>query len=112
MNPSKTRKEGPAPIAGMLQKVLKKLGLENRYRESQIKVDWEKWVGPSVAAHAVPYRVVNKKLVVYVDNSVWLAELNRFYKGMILRKIQGEVGGDLIKEIHFKIGECPKEETD
>lgn len=101
--------QGVLPLSGILDGVLKKLGLERRVQESRILRDWETWVGPSIAQHAVPYRVINKKLVIYVDNSVWLAELTRFYKHKILQRIHKEVGKELIEEVILKIGEIPKE---
>lgn len=106
LNPNSKK---PVPMSGVVDGVLKKLGLARKFQESQIKADWTKWVGDSVAQHTTPYRVINKKLVIYVDNSVWLAELNRFYKKTILRRVQKEVGKDLIEEIIFKIGEAPIE---
>lgn len=102
-------KQSPKQVQGVVQEVLKKLGLDRKFKESKIKADWEKWVGVSIAQHAIPYRVINKKLVIYVDNSVWLAELNRFYKFLILKRVNQEIGNDLVEEVIFKIGEAPRE---
>lgn len=105
----KAEKGAPAPISGVVETVLKKLGLERRYKESQIPAFWEKWVGEAISQHTKPYRVVNKKLVVYVDSSVWLDQLNRYYKTWILKRVQTALGKELIGDIHFKVGEAPKE---
>ena len=105
----KAQKEEVEAIGGVIGKVLKKLGLETRFKESQVATHLKSWVGDSLAKHARPYRVVNKKLVVYVDNSVWLTELSRYYKIWILKRIQTALGKEIIKEIHFKIGEVPTE---
>ena len=105
----KPQKEGPKAINGVMESVLKKLGLETRFKESQVAVHWKSWVGDSIANHTQPYRVVQKKLVVYVDNSVWLTELNRYYRTWILKRIQTVLGKEIIRDIHFKIGEIPAE---
>ncbi len=109
MKSQSKKDEGPIAISGLMNGVLKKIGLQRRFQESQIKKDWEKWVGPTIAKHATPYRVINKKLVIYVDNSVWLADLTRFHQRTILNRLQKEVGSNLITEIFFKIGEAPKD---
>lgn len=106
----RAQKEAPAPIGEVVEALLKKLGLERRFKESQISFQWRNWVGNSIAAHAKPYRVVNQKLVVYVDNSVWLSELSRHYKTWILKRIQTSLGAGIVKEIIFKVGEVPLEE--
>lgn len=106
----RAQKEAPAPIGEVVEALLKKLGLERRFKESQISFQWRNWVGSSIAAHAKPYRVVNQKLVVYVDNSVWVSELTRHYKTWILKRIQTALGDGVVKEIIFKVGEAPLEE--
>lgn len=107
----KAEKRDSLPIGNVMDGVLKKLGLDRRFKESQIAAQWKSWVGDAISRHSHPYRVVNKKLVVYVDNSVWLNELNRQYKIWILKKIQTVLGKELIQDIHFKIGEPPQEEV-
>jgi len=102
----------PQPIEGIVSSVIKKMGLETRFKETQILKLWKDWVGALVARHALPYRVVNKKLVVYVDNSTWLEELNRYYKTWILKRIQTALGKGIVEEMIFKIGEKPEEKND
>ena len=107
----KAEKRESLPIGAVMDGVLKKLGLDRRFKESQIADQWKVWVGEPIAKHCQPYRVINKKLIVYVYNSVWLTELTRHYKIWILKKIQTVLGKDIIQDIHFKIGEPPQDEV-
>ena len=49
--------------------------------------------------------VRGKTLLVHVDSSVWLAELDRDFKGAMLEKIRDELGERRIVDIRFRIGE-------
>ncbi|MGC8830430.1 MAG: DciA family protein [Verrucomicrobiia bacterium] len=51
-----------------------------------------------------PVALKNGVLIVYVDNSVWLNEINSFWKQEILLKLQSAFGEKMIKNIYFTIG--------
>ncbi|MDD5556135.1 MAG: DUF721 domain-containing protein [bacterium] len=94
-----------APIGEILAKVLKKLGLERRAREARIVTEWERLVGGRIAAHTRPAGIRGVTLIVHVDSSVWLSELQRYFKEGMLERIRGELGDSRIRDIRFRIGE-------
>ena len=93
------------PIGDVLGRLLKRLGLERRTREARIALEWGRVVGETIARHSKPVGVRGKTLLVHVDSSVWLAELDRYFKGAMLEKIRDELGERRIVDIRFRIGE-------
>lgn len=93
------------PIGEVLGSLLRKLGLERRAREARIALEWERVVGERIARHSKPVGVRGRTLLVNVDSSVWLAELDRFFKDAMLEKIRAELGEKPIRDIRFRIGE-------
>jgi len=43
-------------------------------------------------------------LVISVDHSTWLDQLVRYYKPMIIQKVQERVGKKAVCKLHFRIG--------
>lgn len=93
------------PIGEVLGRLLKRLGLERRAREARIALEWGRVVGETIARHSRPVGVRGKALLVNVDSSVWLAELDRYFKNAMLEKIRAELGEKRISDIRFRIGE-------
>jgi predicted nucleic acid-binding Zn ribbon protein len=93
------------PIGEILEKVLKKLGLERRAREARIAQEWGRIVGERIAMHSKPVALRGKTLIVHVDSSVWLSELSQFFKDKILEQVRGELGEKRIGDIRFRIGD-------
>jgi len=73
----------------------------------QISAKWKIIAGEKVAGHSRPGRLAGNVLYVYVDSSVWLAEIMRFNSADILCKIQGEIGAGAVKGVRFQVN--PKE---
>jgi predicted nucleic acid-binding Zn ribbon protein len=84
--------------------VMKKLGLEQRLQESQAFYLWPTIVGADIARHAQPVSLRNRLLVVAVDHPIWLQELSRYHKPLILQRVQERVGKKTIRDIVFRIG--------
>ncbi len=64
---------------------------------------WSALVGESVAQHARPGRMDGKRLVIFVDSSVWLNELSRYWKDTILKSLQGKFGREKIDAVTFRL---------
>ena len=88
----------------LVPSVMKGLGLEKRLQESQVFYLWQQIVGADVAHHAQPVSLRNGILVVAVDHPIWLQELQRFHKTLLLQKVQERVGKKAIRDIFFRIG--------
>ncbi len=84
--------------------VVRGLGLEQRLQQSQLFFLWNQIVGEEIAHHAQPVSLKNGSLVIAVDHPVWLQELERFHKPMILQKVQARVGKQTVKQVFFRIG--------
>jgi predicted nucleic acid-binding Zn ribbon protein len=84
--------------------VMQKLGLAQRLQQSQVFVHWPQIVGPDIARHAQPVSLRHGLLTVAVDHPVWLQELSRFHKALLLDKVRDRVGQKTIRDIVFRIG--------
>lgn len=71
------------PIDVPLRSIIRKLGMSEQVWFSQLRSAWPEIVGVPVAAHARPSRFDKGKLVICVDSSVWLSELNRNRRQML-----------------------------
>jgi predicted nucleic acid-binding Zn ribbon protein len=88
----------------LVPEVMKKLGLEQRLQQSQVFYLWPTLVGTDIARHAQPISLRHHLLVVAVDHPVWLNELSRYHKPMILQRVQQRVGKKTVRDIVFRIG--------
>jgi len=88
----------------LVPRVMKGLGLEKRLHHSQVCFLWPEIVGADIARHAQPISLRNGTLVIAVDHPVWLQELSRYHKQLLLQKIQDRIGKDAVRDIVFRIG--------
>lgn len=71
----------------------------------QIRKEWTKIVGNSIAFHTSPYSLNNNQLTIHVDDPIWIQELN-LRKDEMRESIIKHIGGDLsAMRIKFKNGE-------
>ena len=91
------------PVAAVVPRTLKKLGLEERWRHNQIATAWPEIVGATLARHTQPVAFRNHCLVIGVDNSAWLSELSRHLKPELLRKLRERFGSAAPRDILFRI---------
>jgi predicted nucleic acid-binding Zn ribbon protein len=84
--------------------VMKHLGLEQRLQQSQVFYLWADIVGADIARHAQPVSLRNGLLVVAVDHPVWLQELSRYHKALILQKVHERIGKKAVRDLCFRIG--------
>jgi len=85
----------------LIPEVIRGLGLEERQWEHALIAEWRDLVGKDVARRARPGRVTHGLLHVYVRNSIWLSDLQRFGKTQMLRNIQARFGADKIRDLRF-----------
>lgn len=91
-------------ISSILKRVIKKDRLY-KMNEASIKMDWKELVGEEVAKHTAPTFLKNGKLFVNVDSSTWAYELSNHLKDLILRKINKDMGEEVVTDIHFRVGD-------
>jgi len=87
----------------VLEKLLPKLGLEQQVHQNQLVQDWQKVVGEAVAKHARPVALRDGILTVAVDHPMWLSELKRYQKPLILKKVRDHLGARAVKDLVFRV---------
>lgn len=97
--PSKADKS----VSKVLEKILPKLGLDQQIYQSKLLEDWPRIVGATVAKHARPLTLKEGILTIAVDHPMWLSELSRYQKPLLLRKVRQNLGDKTVKDIAFRI---------
>ncbi len=90
-------------LDGVLEKLMKKLGLSERVREEEIVRAWSDTVGEWIARHSSPSRLRQGVLHVQVLQPTVHYELDRS-KAEILRKLRERFGAKVIREVRFRVG--------
>ncbi len=91
------------PMADLLQNVCRKAGLTERLWQQSLITDWESLVGKTVAAHTRPGEVQHNTLVIYVDSSPWLSELQRNFARQILATLQERYDSRRIRTLRWRL---------
>jgi hypothetical protein len=99
----RARMRFPLPLADVARQEFTALGLAERLREADIWRLWPEVVGPTVAARAMPLRIIKGTLTVVVSSGPWKQELG-FLRGMMKDKLNDRLGGEVVKEIVLKSG--------
>lgn len=89
------------PLAGLVQAVAGRLLDHPRGKATQLARLWRQLVGPQLARHTEPVRLMNGELTVRVDSSAWLSELN-FLAPDILLRFQEQLPAGTLKKFRFK----------
>ena len=100
---TRTLHEGGVPISDLAAACLRSLGLEAQTWLSRIEAAWPTIVGPAIATHTRPGRYLNGELVVFVDSSVWLSEIQRYARKELLTNLQQHLGRDRFKSVQLQI---------
>ena len=93
-----------AALDKLIPQVMKGLGLEKRLYESQVFFQWAHIVGTDIASHAHPVSLKKGLLIIAVDHPIWLQELSRYHKPMLLQKIHSAIGKQAVRDLIFRIG--------
>jgi predicted nucleic acid-binding Zn ribbon protein len=89
-------------LAGVLDRLLARLGLDDEIKGWQAVEEWTRAVGPRVARHTRAVGFQGGVLRVEVDGSAWMHELS-FLKQDVVRKIRRELGSDRVRDIRFSV---------
>lgn len=82
--------------------LMKSLGLEEQHWLTELADRWDEIAGGTVSSHTRPGRVSGDRLTVFVDNSAWLNELQRYGKQKLLTNVRAEFG-DKISSLELRL---------
>jgi predicted nucleic acid-binding Zn ribbon protein len=88
----------------LMPKLMQRLGLRERLRETEVIEAWSKIVGDFIAAHSTPVALRDGILYVRVLQPALHYELEQISKTEILRKLKQRFGGKTIRDIRFRVG--------
>ena len=100
----KTQKERWQSPAELVPKLMQRLGLRERLRETEIMDAWSKIVGDFIATHSAPVALREGILYVRVLQPALHYELEQISKPEILRKLKQRFGSKTIRDIRFRVG--------
>ncbi|HEX3420858.1 MAG TPA: DUF721 domain-containing protein [Candidatus Udaeobacter sp.] len=90
--------------AELMPRLMQRLGLRERLRETEVIDAWSKIVGDFIAAHSTPVALREGILYVRVLQPVLHYELEQISKSEILRKLKQRFGSKTIRDVRFRIG--------
>ena len=90
--------------AELMPKLMQRLGLRERLRETEVIEAWSKIVGEFIAAHSAPVALREGILYVRVLQPALHYELEQISKSEILRKLKQRFGGKTIRDVRFRVG--------
>ncbi len=93
----------PVRIAEAVESTFQRLGLESRFRESEIWRVWPMVVGPQIARHAQPHALSYGRLVVHVTDPVWLHHLSMM-RHRIVAALNKSLKASSVREIVLRVG--------
>lgn len=93
----------PAGIRRLLVELAGKWGIDHPAETVRLFVAWERIVGPEVAWRCEPVVLKSGVLKVRAESAAWAAEL-RYLGPEIARRVNQELGGELVKEVRITIG--------
>ena len=99
-----SRPDRAQPVALLLEKVMRNLGLSERLNEAQILGAWKEVVGDFIASHSCPSRLRDGVLYVQVIQPTVHYELDRIWKPQIVKKLKARFGAKVIREVKFRVG--------
>jgi len=100
-------KKGLSPISPLMKAMSKNLGLEKEIALFRLKEGWPDVVGPAIASHTTPQAIRYHAMTLNVDGAAWLHELS-FLKEEIRQKINRQLGTNVVRSLHLKIGPVAK----
>jgi predicted nucleic acid-binding Zn ribbon protein len=90
--------------AELMPRLMQRLGLRERLRETEVIDAWSKIVGDFIAAHSAPVALREGILYVRVLQPALHYELEQISKSEILRKLKQRFGGKTIRDVRFRVG--------
>ena len=97
------KKEEFVHIGSIIGDVLEQYGRRSDGELMRVWQIWDDTVGAAIAANAKPAAFKGDLLLVHVNSSTWIHQL-QFLKSDIISRLNTALGKPMITEIKFKIG--------
>src|SRR5262249_5124160 len=88
----------------LMPRLMQRLGLRERLRETEVIDAWSKIVGDFIAVHSTPVALREGVLYVRVLQPALHYELEQISKSEILRKLKQRFGTKTIRDVRFRVG--------
>ena len=102
--PQNKARKAPKPIAGVIEKVVKSLGIAKSYHGWLVVTKWPEIVGEQIAKAARAFRFDDGVLFIAVPDAVWRQNL-AMETDTILQKIRSYPFGRVVTQLRFVQGE-------
>jgi len=99
--PKPDRWQSPSEL---MPRLMQRLGLRERLRETEVIDAWSKIVGDFIAVHSTPVALREGILYVRVLQPALHYELEQISKSEILRKLRQRFGGKTVRDVRFRVG--------
>ncbi len=87
-----------------LPKLLKEFEDTEEVREAVVFAAWRKIAGESLSEHTIPFRLINKHLIIAVADKMWKRHLESL-SGQMIFKLNSVLGQAIVTFIEFRIDE-------
>jgi len=92
------RKTNDELVGGVVLKMLRAYGIQNKYFEARAKQIWHETMGPTISGYTQNIYVKNRKLFITISSSSLRQEIS-FSKEKIKNFINDELGEEFIKGV-------------
>ncbi len=84
-----------------IKEYFKTYGNRNQLIVVKLRKDWEKIVGKANANHSIPSKLLNKKLIIDVNDNIWVQELS-LKADEIINLINEDLKKKIVEKLHFR----------
>lgn len=88
----------PVPFGALIRRLLDERGWSAQTGAARVLADWARLVGPEVADHCHPLRLVEGELVLVAESTAWATQL-RLLARTIQTRISEQVGAHVVTSI-------------
>lgn len=100
----------PVSVAEAIPGAFRRLGLETRFRQSEVWSVWPTVVGPQIARRAQPHAMWRGRLIVHVTDPVWLHHLSMM-RHRVIPALNEKLHTSVVRELVLRVGEVAQHPT-
>jgi len=93
----------PVRLGDVLRAALARLPIAQQLADHALWAKWDAVVGPTLAAHARPRRLQRGILLIAVDSSEWMLEL-QFLKQDLRQRLNAALGRSAVRDVFLVLG--------